>query len=277
MLKSLVLLPCSLFILSFHSTATLAVAPGKGGPLIPDVARFHRRQTEPTEDGPMSIMDGEIEPAAMSTEEEVTPIMVVRTPPLVTVTDVATITLPSSTVYTTTIVTITPGQLFTNIPTTVTTTETVTTTVYVTGTPPAASSTSPPATGTFVPSTVTATDCATLNQELNGEPYAAPLGHEYNIQCNSFYYTDDDNTISTSYGIESFRACADLCDEEPECNLFFWGTEAAGDQSQECFLLSSDIYGMASDTPIADSGVRVGYVSEAGTTPDQSAEASPTT
>lgn len=45
--------------------------------------------------------------------------------------------------------------------------------------------------------------------------------------------------------------------------MFFLGTEAAGDQAGECFLLTSDEYGMATGTSIADSGIRVGFVSQA--------------
>lgn len=88
------------------------------------------------------------------------------------------------------------------------------------------------------------------------------MGDQYNLQCRSFYYTDDDNTLATYYDVASFRACADLCDQQDGCNLFFLGTAAAGDQAGECFLLSDDRYGQATDSDIADAGVKVGYVSQ---------------
>lgn len=107
-----------------------------------------------------------------------------------------------------------------------------------------------------------ASDCATLAEELNGEPYTAPMGHQYELQCLAFYYSDDSNIVATHYNVASYRACANLCDGNNACNLFFLARAAAGDQAQECFLLSSDIYGMESNSILADAGRKVGYVSQ---------------
>lgn len=107
-----------------------------------------------------------------------------------------------------------------------------------------------------------ASDCATLAEELNGEPYTAPMGHQYEVQCLAFYYSDSSNTVASYYNVASYCACANLCDGNSACNLFFLARAAAGDQAQECFLLSSDIYGMESNSILADAGRKVGYVSQ---------------